>query len=107
MISLKYRDDPTSPSDYSHLIDDYLTRNLGLDVSRIVGDFGGQAWLVTDKTQNRVIVVEHETGLEILGAIGSVASLVALVPLISSGWARLRQRLFVAIQVSPMAKASN
>jgi hypothetical protein len=49
---------------------------------------------VKDRAQNRAILVEHETGLEILGAIGSFASLIALLPMISSGWTRLRHRLF-------------
>ena len=92
LISLKYRDEPVGSSEYSHFIDDYLKRSLGLDVAQLDGDFGGQAWLVTDKAQNKAILVEHETGLEMLGAIGSVASLIALLPLISSGWASLRHR---------------
>jgi hypothetical protein len=77
---------------YSQFIDDPLGRALGLNVTRVDGNFGGQAWLVTDKAQNRVILVEHETGLEILGALASVATLVQLLPLISSGWTNLRQR---------------
>jgi len=78
--------------EYSQFIDDHLGRTLGLNVGRVDGDFGGQAWLVTDKAQNRAILVEHETGLEILGAIASVATLIQLLPLISSGWTNLRQR---------------
>lgn len=92
LVSFKYRDDPVAPSEYLHFIDDYLRQNLRLDVARVDGDFGGQAWLVTDKAQNKAMLVEHETGLEILGAIGSVASLIALLPLISLGWAKLRRR---------------
>jgi hypothetical protein len=78
--------------EYSQFIDDHLGRTLGLSVARVDGDFGGQAWLVTDKAQNRAILVEHETGLEILGAIASVATLIQLLPLISSGWTNLRHR---------------
>ncbi|MGO9127424.1 MAG: hypothetical protein ACLP6G_21355 [Terriglobales bacterium] len=74
VVSFKYRDDPVGPSAHSQ--------------------FGGQAWLVTDKAYNRAILVEHESGLEILSAIGSVASLIALLPLISSGWAKLRPWFF-------------
>ncbi len=94
LVSLKFRDQPVNSSEYSHFIDGHLRHDLDLDVSRLEGDFGGQAWLVTDKIQNRAIVVEHETGLEILGAIGSIASLIALVPLISSAWANVRHRIF-------------
>ncbi|MFA5191358.1 MAG: hypothetical protein WC740_11565 [Verrucomicrobiia bacterium] len=89
---MKYRDDCVNGSEYTHFVDDFLGRNLGLAVKRLDGDFGGQAWLVKDNRQNRAILVEHETGLEILGAIGSVASLIALLPLISSAWTSLRDR---------------
>ena len=94
LISIKYRDSAVGPSEYRHFIDDHLTRSVGLEVARMDGDFGGQAWLVKDKAGNRVILVEHETGLEILGAIGSLASLIALLPMISFGWAKLRHRFF-------------
>jgi hypothetical protein len=94
LVSLKYRHHYVNGPEYSQFIDEYLRRTLGFDVVRVDGDFGGQAWLVTDKDQNKAILVEHETGLEILGAIGSVASLIALIPLISSGWANLRHRFF-------------
>ena len=94
LVSLKYRGRHDVPgSAYLYLVDD-LTRDQGLDVVPVDGTFGGQAWLVTDRAQNRAILVEHETGLEILGAIGSVASLIALLPMISSGWTRLRHRFF-------------
>jgi len=94
LVSLKYRGRRDVPgSDYLRLVDD-LRQHQGLDVAPVDGGFGGQAWLVTDRAQNSAILVEHETGLEILGAIGSVASLIALLPMISSGWNRLRQRFF-------------
>jgi hypothetical protein len=94
LVSLKYRERHDVPgSDYKHLVDD-LRRDQGLVVAPVDGGFGSQAWLVTDRAQNRAILVEHETGLEILGAIGSVASVIALLPMISSGWTRLRHRLF-------------
>jgi hypothetical protein len=94
LVSLKYRGRHDVPgSAYLHFVDD-LTRGQGLDVAPVDGGFGGQAWLVTDRAQNRAILVEHETGLEILSAIGSVASLIALLPMISSGWIKLRHRLF-------------
>ena len=95
LVSLKFRGRrDVMPSEYSTFLDDHLGRNMGLDVTRLPGDFGGQAWLVSDKAKNRAILIEHETGLEILGAIGSIASLIALLPLISSGWSKLRNGLF-------------
>jgi hypothetical protein len=92
ITSLKYRDDCASSSEYSHFIDRHLRHALGLDVVRTEGDFWGPAWLVTDEQGSRVILVEHETGLEILYVTGSIASLVALIPLIASGWNKLRDR---------------
>ena len=94
LVSLKYRDNCVHDSEYSHFIEDYLKQKLGLCVEQLHGDFGGQAWLATDQHQNMAILVQHETGLEILGAIGSVASLIALLPLISLGWTKLRHRIF-------------
>jgi hypothetical protein len=94
VVSLKFRHHYVNGPDYSQFINNHLTRNLGFDVARLDGEFGGQGWLVTDKSQNRAILVEHETGLEILGAIGSVASLIALLPVIGAGWTSLRSRFF-------------
>ena len=94
LVSLKYRDNCVHNSEYSHFIEDCLKQNLGLGVEQLHGDFGGQAWLATDQHQNMAILVQHETGLEILGAIGSIASLIALLPLISLGWTKLRHRYF-------------
>lgn len=65
---------------------------MGFDVERAQCDFWGPAWILTDGHQNKVVLVEHETGLEILAVAGSVASLIALVPAISSGWNKLRDR---------------
>jgi hypothetical protein len=84
IFSIKYRDDCVNNSEYTHYVNHSLRQNLGLHVDRLDGDFVGNAWLVNDQLQNRAILVEHETGLEILGAIGSIASLIALLPLISS-----------------------
>lgn len=92
IVSLKYRDDCVNDSEYSDFIDHYLQQALGLDITQADGDFWGQAWLVTDAHQNRVILVQHETGLEILAVAGSIASLITLLPMISSGWNRLRAR---------------
>lgn len=92
IVSLKYRQN-VPDSDYLRFVDD-LKRSSDLSIQSVNGSFGGRAWLASDDTQNRVILVEHETGLEILGAIGSAASLIALLPLISSAWTRLRHRFF-------------
>ena len=85
IVSLKFRDNCVDCQQYSHFIDHYLRQTLAFDVVRAQGDFWGQAWIVTDRHQNKVVLVEHESGLEILAVAGSVASLIALVPVISSG----------------------
>jgi hypothetical protein len=92
IVSLKYRDDCVNGSEYSHFVHDILQQELGLQVDQLSGDFGGNAWLLQDRLQSRLILVEHETGLEILGAFGSIASLIALIPLINSAWTKIRGR---------------
>ena len=86
IVSLKYRDNCVNNSEYAHFIEDYLKHSLGLDVKPASGDFWGKAWLVSDTHGNKILLVEHETGLEILYIAGSIASLIALIPLVSSGW---------------------
>ena len=85
--SLKFRDS-TGSQDYRELINE-----LGnLKVAEIQGDYQGKAWKVTDADGNSIILVEHETGLEILYIVGSVASLVSLVPMVMNIWSRMRDR---------------
>jgi len=86
IVSLKYRDNCVNDSEYAHFIEDYLKRSLGLDVKPASGDFWGKAWVVSDNQGNKILLVEHETGLEILYIAGAIASLIALIPLVSSGW---------------------
>ena len=93
IVSLKYRSDVgVGSSDYRTFIGDVLRDELGLVTQQLPGSFQGTAWLVTDKNRTSVILVEHETGLEILYVAGSIASLVSLIPLINSGWRYLRGR---------------
>jgi len=92
VVSFKYRDTIGNRSEYEHFVGDYLQGTLQLDAKPLDGNFGDRAWLVKDESGNCAIIVEHETGLEILGAIGSIASLIALIPMISSGWTKLRDR---------------
>jgi len=83
--SLKFRDN-VDFHDYRELIKD-----LGsLKVSEIQGDYQGKAWKLTDADDNSLIIVEHETGLEILYVIGAVASIIGLVPTIINAWVRVR-----------------
>lgn len=83
--SLKFRDSSSS-QDYRAL----LAEISPLKVDEIQGNYQGKAWKLTDADDNSVIIVEHETGLEILYIAGAVASIVSLVPLVVNLWNRMR-----------------
>jgi hypothetical protein len=91
VISIKFRDDCVSGFDYQRLVDELSHRRPRLVVEPAQA-LQGRAWLVTDDKLGRIIIVEHETGLEILGAIGSLASLVGLAPLVAGAWRSIRKR---------------
>ena len=83
--SLKFRD-IIGFHDYRELV-----KELGpLKILEIQGDYQGRAWKLIDADDNSVIIVEHETGLEILYVVGAVASIVNLVPIIINTWDRIR-----------------
>lgn len=94
--SLKFRGNGyASDADYRRLLEELKS----LRVTELAGDkpsedYLGRAWKVTDSERNSVIIVEHETGLEILYVAGAVASVASLVPLIVNLWNRLRDRDF-------------
>jgi hypothetical protein len=85
--SLKFRD--IRFYDYKELINDLRP----LKVIKISGTYQGNAWKLTDADHNSIIIVEHETGLEILYVVGAVASIVSMVPLIINTWGRKRDHL--------------
>ena len=92
IVSIKFRDDCVNSSDYQRFINDVIIDQCNLDAREVKGEFQGRAWLISDRKENRLIVVEHETGLEILYIAGSIASLISLIPMISSGWKYMRHR---------------
>jgi hypothetical protein len=49
----------------------------------------GQGYLL-ENNKNKIIIVEHETGLEILYIAGSIASLIGLIPLVLQSWRSIR-----------------
>jgi hypothetical protein len=83
--SLKFRD-----STGSHDYRDLITELSPMEVAEIQGDYQGKAWKITDANDNSIIIVEHETGLEILYVVGAVASIVSLVPVIVNVWNTMR-----------------
>jgi len=90
IVSLKVRDNVTYDEDYQQLIDG-LCRETDVRCSGVQGDLQGRGHLLSFNKAN-VILVEHETGLELLYIAGSVASLVQLIPLVLQGWSALRGR---------------
>lgn len=85
---LKARENVGAYHEYRELLD-ALQREAGLNHSPVSGNFQGNGHLVGD-AKTRVIVVEHETGLEILYVAGSVASIIGLVPLVLRCWRGIR-----------------
>ena len=92
IVSLKFRENVGSYEEYRHLVE-RLRQEADVQCSDVDGEFQGRGYLLSiDKA--KLILVEHETGLEILYIAGSIASLVALVPIVLQGWEALRGRFW-------------
>ena len=87
VISLKLRDSVSSYSEYHEMLQ-VLEHEAGLHWSEIDGELQGRGYLI-DHDGQKMIVVEHETGLEILYIAGSVASLIGLIPIVLQSWAAI------------------
>lgn len=93
IVSFKYRDGSyVDYSDYRRLINELSQSEAVLEVKQIEGKFQGDAWLIKDKNQNSAILVEHESGLEIISTIADIISLLGVFSLINSGWRFIRDR---------------
>ncbi len=90
IISLKLRENVGSHQAYQDLVD-LLERDAGLRSIKISADLQGRGYLLSN-TETKIIIVEHETGLELLYIAGSIASLIGLVPLVLQSWRSLRGR---------------
>jgi len=88
IVSLKFRETVSSYSEYHDLLDT-LQREANISYQKLNESFQGTGYLVTDKN-SKIILVEHETGLELLYIAGSIASLVGLIPLIRQCWTGMR-----------------
>ena len=88
VVSLKIRDNISSYRDYRELLH-MLESEIAIHSQEISGNLQGRGYLVQN-TKVKAIVVEHETGLEILYIAGSIASLIGLVPLILQCWSKIR-----------------
>jgi len=88
IVSLKFRETVSSYSDYHSLLD-ALQREANISYQKLNDNFQGTGYLVADKN-SKIILLEHETGLELLYIAGSIASLVGLIPLIRQCWMSMR-----------------
>jgi hypothetical protein len=85
IISLKMRGHCANSSEYNGFIK-RLSMELGLHVSSINGQFQGNAYLITDKDNNALVFVEHETGPEILANILYISGVIGLIQQIMQAW---------------------
>jgi hypothetical protein len=90
IVSLKLRENIGSHNEYQELLH-ALEREGGIRSTRLDGNFQGGAYLLGN-SKTKVIIVEHETGLEILYISGSVASLIGIIPMVLKCWSWLRGR---------------
>jgi hypothetical protein len=88
VVSLKLRENVSSNAEYREFFR-ALEHEAGFQCTPVDGDFQGKGYLLADGS-SRVIIVEHETGLEILYIAGSIASLIGILPLIVQGWRAFR-----------------
>jgi hypothetical protein len=88
VVSLKLRENVSSYDEYRNFFR-ALEHEAGFRCTPVDGDLQGKGYLLSDGS-SRVIVVEHETGLEILYIAGSIASLIGILPLIVQGWRAFR-----------------
>ncbi|MFA6102002.1 MAG: hypothetical protein WCV67_02425 [Victivallaceae bacterium] len=87
LISLKIREN-SNHQEYKVLLDDL--EKSGLSITPIDGSLQGNGYLVAD-SDSKVIIVEHETGLEILlSDLGSIASLLSLPAAILFYWEKTK-----------------
>jgi hypothetical protein len=89
IVSLKYRDSNDNYF-YEELLDK-LNKIDGITVDTLGYVLNGKAHKISYGSQN-IVLVEHETGLEILYISGSIASLIALVLQVGSMISNHRNR---------------
>ena len=88
VISIKLRDGCSPYREYQELIN-ILETEYGLNIKKTDAELQGNGFICQYEKQ-KVVAVEHETGLEILYIAGSVASLIGLIPIILDVWNRVK-----------------
>jgi hypothetical protein len=90
IVSLKIREDVGSANAYRELVD-MLQHEAGIHFSEVNIDLQDRGYMLEDE-KTKMLLVEHETGLEILYIAGSIASLLGMIPLVLQGWTAIRRR---------------
>jgi hypothetical protein len=88
IVSLKFRGLVPHYHEYGELID-LLRCEAGVSESPVSGDLQGTGHLL-ERGRQRVVLVEHETGLEVLYVTASIASILGLVLTIVQAWSARR-----------------
>jgi len=91
IVSLKMRDTVNSNT-YCRDLVDTITTETGLICKDINSSLQERAYLLSN-SRNKVIIVEHESGLELLYIAGSIASIISLIPLVLQYWGRVRNNI--------------
>jgi len=81
LVSLKYRE-MRNHQYYTEVLE-YLKKVNGINIKDLGNTLNGHAYHISVNDQN-VVIVEHETGLEILYIAGSIAGIIGLILQISS-----------------------
>jgi hypothetical protein len=90
IISIKIREKNVFNRDYKSLIE-RLVLFANVSVMPITDSFHGNAYLIT-LSNEKIILVEHETGLEILYITGSIASFIGLIPITLQLWRSVHKK---------------
>jgi len=89
IMSVKMRDMINSYSEYDAFFHE-LEHRPNLTLTPVSGQFQGKGFSFSDG-RNTVILIQHESGLEILNTAASIASLIGLVPLVVQAWRAFRR----------------
>lgn len=81
LTSIKFRESCVYPSDYQHFID-YLKHDLSYTINSLDKNFE-KIHIISNFNDNKIILIEHETGLELIlsdisSAIGIISGVVAV-----------------------------
>jgi hypothetical protein len=91
IVSIKLREHIARHTEYMHLLQ-ILELLANISQKPVKKDLQGDGYVI-ENNGNKIIIVEHETGPEILYIAGSIASLVGLIPLIIQIWRGIKKEI--------------